>query len=1041
MHMKALFAVGSLCAGLVLGAVCAPAWAQTPTTGQPAPPAQPGAAPPTAQKPPPPSPAPGAVNEVVVTGSRIKTTNFNSPDPLTVITSEQAQLTGNVDTGQILQLSAVAANAVQINNFFTGFLTTGGPGVNTLSLRGLGAQRTLFLLDGERLGPAGVGGTVGPFDLNVIPASMIDHIDILKDGASSIYGSDAVSGVVNIITKTNEDGGDITVYGNPSEHGGGATYQVNASYGKTFDKGYITVGFDFYQQQALTYGERSYFNCAKDLVKYLGGGSADLTDPLTGSDKCENILTDTVVDEGVYNGFVEYAADPKAAIGGNFGLNLPGWNATGLQFCGSPPTLCFGGPTTNVAATRASMAAVPENDPLYSQTDAISPDTRYTFTLFAGYDLTPHAQLYTSVLLNQRDSEQTSVDQLFGLLSSQYTPAGNNPFNAALGPNPGTGCTGFCFPVPVLLQVIPTTQTVDYARVVLGVKGDLPNIWTTRNWTYDLYGQYSESDGSYTQRYIPTDRANAIFGAGAGSNGCDVNAVAPFSSPGPGNEPMSVQEPGVACVPVNLIEAAMTGALTPAESSFLYKNETGHTTYDYGYVEGSATGDLFQLPAGPLGAAIGFHVRHESIDDVPGPDTIDNNVYNYTTEGVTKGSENVEELFGELRIPIVKDLPFLYSVDADVSGRLSDYSTYGANTTYKGTFDWKINDWFAVRATYGTAFRAPALYELYLANQTGFYNQIGVDPCIEYGTSGVNALIQKNCASQGIPSTYDGQGESLTVLSGGGANEGLKPETSIAETAGVVLTPRLWGQTINLTVDYYSFNIANQIQQFGVSNIAYVCYNSEDFGPKNPFCAEITRNGPTANGNASPYNIEQILNPYVNISDQVDQGLDVNLNWQTALPKEVKLTVMADLAWTFYTQTVLDGFVVNNYLGQIGSPRFDGNLDFKFDRGPWTFNWYFFMIGHSSDDPFSDPTDLNYHGTGQTVYADYVVPFYTTSDISLRRKFDKFVVVAGIKNLFNQGPPAISAFDANNARLGDSPLVSQYDFIGRSYYLSLEAKF
>ncbi|HUO12043.1 MAG TPA: TonB-dependent receptor, partial [Caulobacteraceae bacterium] len=838
MGIRAAFAVGILCAGLALGAVTAPAWAddQTPATGQPAQssqPGQPGVAPPTTRKPPAPStPGSGTVSEVIVTGSRIKTTNFNSASPLTVITSEQAQLTGSVDTSQILQLTAVAANAVQINNFFTGFITTGGPGANTLSLRGLGAQRTLFLLNGERLGPAGVGGTVGPFDLNVIPASMIDHIDILKDGASSIYGSDAVAGVVNIVTKTTEDGGDITVYGNPSEEGGGATYQVNASYGKTFDKGYVTLGFDFYQQQALTYGQRSYFDCAKDLVTDSAGRSEDLVDPLTGADKCQNILTNTVIDEGIYNGFVEYAANPKAVTAGNFGFDLPGWNATGLTLCGTPPTPCFGGPTTNTAATRASMAAVPENDPLYNQTDAISPVTRYTFTLFGGYDLTPHAQLYTSILLNQRDSEQVSVDQLFGLLNP------GNPFNTALGFNPGTGCTGFCFPVPVLLQAIPTTQTVDYYRFVLGIKGDLPNFYTARNWTYDVYGQFSESLGSYTQRYIPTDRANAIFGAGAGSNGCDVNAVAPFSSPGPGNEPMSVLEPGVACVPVNLIQAAMTGSLTPAESAFLYRTETGNTTYDYGYVEGSATGDLFPLPAGPLAAAIGVHLRYESIDDVPGPDTLINNVYNYTTEGVTKGSENVEEVFGELRIPIVKDLPFLYSVDADISGRISDYSTYGTNTTYKGTFDWKLNEWFALRATYGTAFRAPALYELYLANQTGYYNQIGVDPCIEWGTSGVNALIQKNCASQGIPSTYNGQGESLTVLSGGGSKLGLKPETSIADTVGVVLTPRWWGQTINLTVDYYTFNIANQIQQFGVSNIAFACYNSTDFGPKNPFCAE-----------------------------------------------------------------------------------------------------------------------------------------------------------------------------------------------------------
>ena len=130
----------------------------------------------------------------MVTGSRIKTTTYSSPAPLSVITGEQAELIGAVDTSQILQLSTVAANAVQINNFFTGFVTTGGPGANTLSLRGLGVDRTLFLLNGQRLGPAGVGGTVGPFDLNVLPASIIDHIDILKDGASSIYGSDAVAG-------------------------------------------------------------------------------------------------------------------------------------------------------------------------------------------------------------------------------------------------------------------------------------------------------------------------------------------------------------------------------------------------------------------------------------------------------------------------------------------------------------------------------------------------------------------------------------------------------------------------------------------------------------------------------------------------------------------------------------------------------------------------------------------------------------------------------------------------------------------------------
>jgi iron complex outermembrane receptor protein len=253
MKVKAFLAVGSLCAGLIGGAICAPAWAQTQPSGQTqsSQPGQPGAAPAS-------SSGSGSVGEVVVTGSRIKTTTFNSPDPLTVITAEQAELSGGVDTAQILQLSAVAANAQQINNYFTGFVTTGGPGANTLSLRGLGSDRTLFLIDGQRLGPAGVGGTVGPIDLNVIPESMIDRIEILKDGASSIYGSDAVAGVVNIITKTDQDGGQIHAFANPSQGGGGEIYQINGSWGKTFDKGYISVGFDYYRQDELKLSQRSW---------------------------------------------------------------------------------------------------------------------------------------------------------------------------------------------------------------------------------------------------------------------------------------------------------------------------------------------------------------------------------------------------------------------------------------------------------------------------------------------------------------------------------------------------------------------------------------------------------------------------------------------------------------------------------------------------------------------------------------------------------------------------------------------------------------
>jgi len=1028
---RAFFATTALCSGVALAALVSPAMAQgTGANGQPAQssqPGQPGAAPATQQTQQQASGQGGAAstNELVVTGSHIKTTTFNSPDPLTTITAEQAQLTGNVDTSQILQLSPVAANAVQINNFFTGFITTGGPGVNSLSLRGLGSDRTLILLNGERMGPAGVGGTVAPVDLNTIPSSMIDHIEILKDGASSVYGSDAVAGVVNIITKTNQDGGDIHLYANPSQGGGGNTYQADISWGKTFDRGYVSAGFDYYRQDPLRLGQRSYLSCSQDLVRDAATGAlADVIDPATGKPKCWNEIANAV--EDLDSQFAVFRGNASSVAGGGpLGTDIAGFQNVGLTFPGNP------------AATRASHALEPENNPLFEQGTAISPVSRYTFTLFGGYDITPHAQVYGSVLLNQRDSEQDLVDQFFLV---PLNP--DNPFNTALGPNPAVsarfGCAGICvsgfgFPIPIIQQAAPATQKVDYGRFVVGVKGDLPEMPFLHNWTYDIYGQFSRSDASYTQVYQKADRVEATAGAGAGTNGCDVNNTF-YGTPS-----MAQLEPGVACVPVNYIAAAANGHFTPQEMAFLYTNASGHTTYDQEYAEGDFTGNLFNLPAGPLGAAVGFHVRRESIDDVPANDFQIGNVYNFSTAGITKGSYDVEEGYGELKVPVLKGFPAVYSLDLDLSGRYSNYSDFGGQFTYKGTVDWKITDWLAARGTYGTAFRAPALFELFLANQIGFLGQIQIDPCINYGTSGVSDVIAKNCASQGIPSNYTGQNSSsATILSGGGAGH-LKAETSIAETIGFVLTPQFGDRSINLSVDYYSFDIDNQIAQFGAGNILNQCYGSTNF-PSSPFCSLFTRDltpGPTQFG------ILTVNDDFVNLNKELDQGIDLTLNYRTMLPWETKLTVDAELDWTTYTNTFLLGGSTNNFLGSLGFPRFVGNVDWKFDHGPWTFNWELYMVGHTSDNPFTSTTIANFRGTGERVTTSYVTPFYTLSNIAIRRKFDKFDVIFGVKNLFDQAPPAISEADSfEPPRIGNTPsAVSQYDLIGRSFYFDIDARF
>jgi iron complex outermembrane receptor protein len=589
---------------------------------------------------------------------------------------------------------------------------------------------------------------------------------------------------------------------------------------------------------------------------------------------------------------------------------------------------------------------------------------------------------------------------------------------------------GFYLPEPVIPQVYSESQRVDYGRAVLGVKGDLPNAWTFRNWTYDLYGQFSSSMGRYNQDLALNDRVNATAGAGDGQ--CDVNAIAPYGY----GLTMAQAEPGVACVPVNFYQAVQNGGLTPQESAFLYTNEAGRTVYDDYYIEGTVSGDLFTLPAGPLAASFGFKLHREEIDDTPPADIQDGNAYNYSSVGRTKGAENIEEGFGELAIPLLKDLPYVKRLDFSVSGRISNYQSYGSNETYKLGLSWEINDWLAFRATHGTAFRAPALYEQFLADQVGYYGQSSIDPCINYGISGVSLNVQKNCAAQGIGPNYTGAGPSAAVTTGGGS--GLRPETSVSDDIGFVLTPKVSNVgTLKISVDWYSFNITNQIQVFGPGNITYQCYNAPNF-PNNSFCNLFTRD---LNPSSPTYlSILDVENNYVNVATQIDQGLDINLKWVTHLTDDIKFTVDSQNAWTFYTTTILLGGQVNNYLGQIGQPGYVGQVTFRFERGPWTFNWFVDMVGHSSDDPFVSNVNTNFLGSGETVNLNHTVGFYSTSTLSLRYKFKSWTVEFGSKNIFDTAPPVYSAFGFQS-RIGTAPLTSQYDWIGRSFFLDLKRKF
>ncbi len=954
--------------------------------------------------------------EVIVTGSRIPKSNFTSSAPIQVINSDTATLQGLADTATLLQQQPIASGSFQINGLLSGYVVTGGPGVETLSLRGLGAQRTLILLNGERLGPAGVRGTVGPVDLNVIPESILDHVEILKDGASSIYGSDAVAGVVNFITKKNVDGGRMSVYGDLPQRGGGGEYEINGTWGKTFDRGYIAVTADYNEQRELRFGQRDYTKCSTDRVYSAStGASLDYTDPLTGKAKCWNVLTGSAQVVADFNtggpgfgGEFQYAVPgvtyPGAAQGNNIGAIFPQLAAAGWVRAGR-------GTVQGGADRTATEPYLNYDTPLYARSSAISPYQRWTFYLTGGFDLTPKTEVYSELLFNQRKSQQHGYQQLFP------TVPGDNPNNPFIDTNGDS-----YYALPIVAFKNDQTQTVNYGRAVIGLRGTLPvSLPVIHNWKWNIYSEFSDSDGSYTTDFIYNDRMNAVTSDVA----CDLTQIT--------ISPAASCPNGGTGIPW-FSQRVLSGNFTSEEKAFLFGNAKGTTNYQQQLVEGTIAGNLFDLPAGPVGASVGFTLRHESIDDEPSYEERNGNLYNLTAATPTKGDDTIEEVFGELDVPILKGVPFIKGLNAEMSGRYTNYRSYGSNGTYKVGLDWQIASAYRLRGTIGTSFRAPSLYELYLGSQTSFLDQSSIDPCINYQNS-TNTVLQANCAAAGIPQEYVGAASGATISASGGKGL-LKAETSLAYTLSAIWTPSF--ADLSVAVDYFDITVSNEIQQYGAANIILGCYSSPNY-PNDPLCNLFTRDT-----NPSSPNFQGILtvnDNYINVAQEVNRGIDLNVRYVRKVGP-IKFGLDSQLTWQFQDRIVLlAGSVPVDANGTTVEPAFTGEVQLRAEKGDWTAFWNVDFFGKASDTSLLafQGTDVHYSTRyGTNAYFKQYTEFTAYHDVSLRRKFDKWTLVAGVKNLFDEPPPALSGNET--FRTGYAAL-NAYDLIGRRFFFQIDRKF
>ena len=928
-------------------------------------------------------------DRVIITGSRIPRDAFTSTAPIQVITAEASTLEGLVDTAEILQGSSIAQGSTQFNNSFGNFVIEGGPGINSVSLRGLGAQRSLVLLNNHRPGPAGVRGQVGAFDLNVLPDSIISRVEILKDGASSIYGSDAVAGVVNIITRTSVDAPELTVQYNATEQGGGNTLQASGAIGFDLFGGQLMLAAEYEDRDPLKLSDRKNLACAQDLAyDATTGQRIDRIDRsiLAGSALagCDNLYHNTVVD--AVSG-LRYVPSPNGVTVGPIAGYRPRNNRT---FLNSPDGTAYYEDVLN--------------SPKFGEGYAISGVERLSLYGKADFTILDGIEWTTEVLINRREFEHKAWRQFFPQIASANGYDVPGPYTA--GPGFALHPAGFRLTQPVTIWPADQGATVDYYYVRTGLEGD----FFMPGWTWSLNASTSLSDGEYTSQQIQNETAG------------DWNFVSPSDGlyHGPTYNPFD--------------PAFLSGNWSDATFDLLNAVSVGTTTYEQTTVQGVVAGDLLELPAGPLGLAVGAEWRTFEIDDTPDIREQNAEFWNSSSALVTRGEDTVAEAFVETNIPLLRGLPFIEELTLDGSARVFEYDSYGSDSVWKAGLNWQVTPSVRIRGTQGTSYRAPALYELFLGNLTSFQVQTLIDPCIDWGNS-TNQNLRTNCAAEGIPANYTGLGGSSALITTGGGAGVLEAETSEARTLGFIWTPDFID--LSIAIDYFDIEVKNQVAQLGPGAILGGCYGSPVY--PNAFCDLFSRN--PGNAPTDAFHITTVNDSYLNVNNQSSRGVDITVRYEHEfdfgdLTVEVSATNTIEDVVNLFDPNLSSGFATNDFNGSIGDPEWVGDASIRLDAGDYTYSWFVDYVGPTDNEVFFPELTAPGGYFGRTARLTNSTDHWLSHDVSMRWRDDRVSITGGISNVFNAQPPVIS--DQGGQRLQNYALAAtQFDLRGRTFFVRL----
>lgn len=918
-----------------------------------------------------------AEGEIIVTGSRIPRRDLTSTSPLAVVQDEEFQLSGSANAEQVIN------TLPQVAPTTTAFSNNPGGGVATINLRGLGSQRNLVLVNGRRYIFFDTGQVV---DINTVPTFLLDSVDVITGGASAVYGSDALAGVTNFRLRTDINGvlagGSLGI----TSRGDGHRENLYTAIGTTFadNRGYVAAYGEYLDRGDIFQGAREFSRFA------LGDASADALGPFGSSFVPQGRIT------------APLSAGTNFAGAGAF-FQTPGQS---IPYCGAPCSY-------NYAPSNYLMV----------------PQERWTLGGYGEYEMFEGARAYGEVTFinNRVDNElaATPISQAVNVNVAQACQLVSAADCAALqliaqrqqaaiaagqmtglGPAFG-GATTVTTPEPGEVRLGAGYRTTQISnrrslddrnafRILGGIRGEL-----TQNLNYDVY-------------YMNSRTKNANVQIGNVSRSGFVNNV----------------ENGTC----NIFGQNQLSDECLANISILAQNQEESRLQ---VVQGSVSGSVFQIPwaTDAVGFAAGLEYRKMDAEFVPDTALSSGDVVGFNAGDPTAGGYNVQEVFGELRVPIVQG-GFLHRFEVNGAARYSDYSleAVGGVPTYAVGVELAPVPDITARAQYQRAVRAPNVGELFGGQSVGF--PPATDPCATPAAL-TDQTLRNLCIATGVPANQVGNpalqpNQQIQGVFGGNPN--LQEEVGDTYTAGVVFRPRFIPR-LNVAIDWYDIKIDNAIAAAGggVASILNLCYNVVR-DPNSPLCQAVRRDPGTGIIGEPPY-VVQATN--ANLASLETSGIDMQLDY--TLPLQMGLMGQASRLNFYFFGTRTSK---NNYTPVVGvdepvkcagrfglqcgnpTPRYKWTSRLSWLDGPMTTSLRWRHIGRVRDDD------------DQTNYVVESIKAKNYFDLSFAWEVgDNYTLTLGSNNIFDKGPPILGD---NQEQANTYP--STYDVIGRDFFMSVNLR-